>query len=166
MEIRNMKREDFEEIAELQVLAWKNAYKDIVEDDYLEKLNVASWIEKRKNKLDEFIKNRIVVVEDGVILGNCKYEDYNDEKYSEYDGEIVAIYTRFDKKNIGVGTMLVEEVKKRFKKQSKKGIIIWCLKENYLARKFYEKMNGKLIGERKTNISGQEYDEVAYGIKI
>ena len=45
-------------------------------------------------------------------------------------------------------------------------MIIWCLKENYPSRKFYEKMGGAVIGEHKTNIWYKDYDEVGFLYKL
>lgn len=41
-------------------------------------------------------------------------------------------------------------------------MVIWCLKENKNARKFYEKMGGKLYKTRNIEIENKEYAEVCY----
>ena len=45
-------------------------------------------------------------------------------------------------------------------------MVLWCLKDNVLARKFYEKMGGIIIKERLIHIGNKDYEEVAfeYGI--
>ena len=41
-------------------------------------------------------------------------------------------------------------------------MILWCLKENYNSRKFYEKMGGNLYGENEIEKGGKKYKEVGY----
>lgn len=41
-------------------------------------------------------------------------------------------------------------------------MIIWCLKENYPSRKFYEKIGGIYCGETTRIIGNKEYSEVGY----
>ena len=41
-------------------------------------------------------------------------------------------------------------------------MIIWCLKENYSSRKFYEKMGGTIIGEKTINFGNKDYMEVGF----
>ena len=41
-------------------------------------------------------------------------------------------------------------------------MIIWCFKNNYPSRAFYEKMGGKLCGETFCVRGGKEYKEVGF----
>ena len=41
-------------------------------------------------------------------------------------------------------------------------MIIWCFKENYQSRAFYEKMGGKLCGESSCIRGNKEYKEVGF----
>ena len=45
-------------------------------------------------------------------------------------------------------------------------MIIWCLKDNYSSRKFYEKMGGEVVGEHEIEIGGRAYQEVGFGYYI
>ena len=65
------------------------------------------------------------------------------------------------KKN-GIGKALVEYVKNEFRKNNLNKMIIWCFKENYLSRAFYEKMGGKLCGYSSCIRGDKEYKEVGF----
>ena len=41
-------------------------------------------------------------------------------------------------------------------------MILWCLKDNYPSRAFYEKMGGKYCGENLIIKGNKEYKEVGY----
>lgn len=49
------------------------------------------------------------------------------------------------------------------KNKNKSKMVIWCLQKNENARRFYEKMGGKLLQEEKHLIrDGKRYKEVGY----
>ena len=45
-------------------------------------------------------------------------------------------------------------------------ILIWCLKENMNARKFYEKIGGVEYSQRKIKIGDKLYDEICYKYNV
>ena len=45
-------------------------------------------------------------------------------------------------------------------------MILWCLKENYPSKTFYEKMGGKLLQEKDIKFGDKTYKEVAFGYNI
>ena len=46
-------------------------------------------------------------------------------------------------KRHGIGKKLMKYVINEFKNSKKEKMILWCLKENYPSRAFYESMGGK-----------------------
>ena len=58
---------------------------------------------------------------------------------------------------------MIKYAANELKKQNKNKVLIWCLKDNFCARKFYEKINGIILGYKKSNIGEKYYDEIAYG---
>mgnify|MGYP000233697553 CR=1 FL=1 len=61
---------------------------------------------------------------------------------------------------------------KELKKQNKNKVLIWCLKDNLNARKFYERINGKVLGfkdcdeDEKVLIAAQGWAEEKNGFTI
>ena len=49
-----------------------------------------------------------------------------------------------------------------FKDKNLKKMIIWCFKDNYKARNFYEKMDGSYCGESSCVRGNKEYKKVGY----
>ena len=73
-----------------------------------------------------------------------------------------ALYVKPEEKRKGIGKALIEYVKNEFRKNNLNKMIIWCFKNNYPSRAFYEKMGGKLCGETFCVRGGKEYKEVGF----
>ena len=84
----------------------------------------------------------------------------------EIDCEIVALYVKPDFKYKGIGTKLFEFALNEFKSKNRRKMIIWCLKENKPARKFYTKMCGVMVKEKIVKIGEKEYSEVGFEYNI
>ena len=140
IKIRQAKLEDLQSIAEIKVIGWKSAYRGIVADEYLNSISVSDQIYKLKNSYS--IENIFVAENDNEILGYCRFYDY--DKFincdEEIDCEIREIYVRPDFKRKGIGSELFLHTKQYFKQNEKKKLCLSCLRDNYNARKFYEKM--------------------------
>ena len=140
---------------------WKKEYRGIIDDEILDNLNRNEKIKKWREHYT--VGNVIVAEENGVVLGYCKYDDNVVSKNTDIDSEIIAIYVDCDKLGRGVGRKLVEYVMNDLRNKNKSKMIIWCLEKNENARKFYEKMGGKLITDEKYfKKNGKRYKEVGY----
>lgn len=136
MIIRKATEEDVEQIAEIVVEDWKKAYVGIIDKGWLDSMSVESQCQKEINRVHKCT----VAVEENEILGYAWNEMNGDEKA---DCEIVALYVRYAKRNCGIGKALFLNSKDLFRAAGKKQMVIWCLKDNVEARKFYERMGGK-----------------------
>ena len=159
--IRNVEVDDLDSVADIIVKGWQTAYKGIIDDDYLASMNKDTIREKRK---EDYQEGSFIVAElNKEIVGFTRY--YDDNRYSiDYpvDCELMAIYVKPELKYQGIGTKMFNYVIKDFKSKNKKRMVIWCLKDNYPSRKFYEKMGGILIGEKEFIKVGNSYPEVGY----
>ena len=161
--IRNAELKDIDQVAKLNAEDWKKFYKGIIDDEYLNSITAKEKAERMKKIFDK--DKFIVAVHDDEILGFCRYCDYTreDTKNKNYDCELCAIYVRADLvKKIGIGRALFEYVLNYFKSKGKKKMVVYCLAKNYPARKFYEKMGGKVLKYIDIDIGGKSYEEVAY----
>lgn len=160
--IRKIELKDLRAVSEIVVRGWQTAYRGIVADEYLDKLNVEEVYQKR---LKDYNKDGFIVAEQNKnIVGFCRYQIGNkyQDKYPEIDCEICALYVKPEEKRKGIGKSLVEYVKNKFRKDNLNKMIIWCLKENYSSREFYEKMGGKYCGETTCIRGNKEYYEAGY----
>ena len=159
--IRKAKYDDIEQMADININDWKKVYKGIISQKILDNLNREERIQKWQQSFN--FEKTIVAEQNGVVLGYCRYEDNVVHDENDIDSEIIAIYVDYERIGKGIGRKLVEHVIDIFKKQKKNKMVIWCLEENLNARKFYEKMGGKLIENQKYFEKDEgKYKEVGY----
>ena len=166
IKIRNIKKEDIPEVVNIQIDGWRASYKGMIDDEYLENMNVENKIKMREK---DYKENRFIVAEiNNEIVGFCRYTD-NMEKTPEtpeVDCELRALYVKPELKHNGIGKKMFQYAVNEFKNMGKTKMVLWCLKDNVLARKFYEKMGGKIIKERLIHIGNRDYEEVAFEYNI
>lgn len=160
--IRNVKKEDLRDVAEIVVEGWKTSYKDIIDNMFLDNLSVEETYQKR---LNDYTENKFIVAElNDEIVGFCRYKVGNNyrDKYPEVDCEISALYVKPNYKRKAIGKELINYSINDFKDNFCSKMIIWCLKDNYPSRAFYEKMGGAYCGEKNLQLGDKEYKEVGY----
>ena len=155
MIIRKATEEDARQIAEIVVEDWKNAYRGIIDSDYLDALNVEERYQREKQRYQVYT----VAAEDREVLGFAWNETAGDEAS---DCEIIALYVRYAKRNSGIGKILFRNSVEYFRAAGKKKMIIWCLKDNAEARRFYEKMGGQVYKSGTHPWGSRDYDMISY----
>jgi len=141
--LRKAKIEDADQIVRIKINNWQENYRGLIDQEYLDKMDVFQEIEARK----EFILNQtnneeLLVYEDGIneILGFVAYKRSCEQ--NEYDSELQAIYVDEKAKGKGVGKQMIQFVLKSLREDGKHRMILWCLKDNIKAKTFYEKNGG------------------------
>ena len=153
--IRQATKEDARQIAEILVEDWKKAYRGIIDSDYLDSMNVE---ERYQRELQRYQIYRVAVA-GKEVLGFTWNEMADDEAA---DCEIIAIYIRYAKRKGGIGRALFRDSVEIFRTAGRKKMIIWCLRDNAEARKFYEKMGGIVYKTGAHQWGNREYDMISY----
>ena len=105
--IRSMKISDVPRVAEINVLGWRNAYRNIISDDFLfSKMMVHKSIERALNNFDDG-KSESYVYDDGIIKGFLKmgFSEDNDEAGSF---EVWALYVDPFMQRQGIGVAMMD----------------------------------------------------------
>ena len=164
--IRKATINDAEKVAKIKIEGWQTAYRGIIDDEFLDNMNLNEEIEK-KNNIEDGVD--IIVAElDNEIVGFCLYRNYikDSESYPNADCELSSLYVRSSLKRRGIGTKLMQHVIQKLQNQGKTKMILGCLKENYPSRAFYEKMGGKVLKTEKIAFGNKEYEETIYEYDI
>ena len=164
--IRDIKKEDIPQVVDMQISGWRAAYKGMIDDEYLENMNVEKKIKMREK---DYKETRFIVAEiNNEIVVFCRYTDNMEKTLEtpEVDCELRALYVKPEVKHNGIGKKMFQYAVNEFKNMGKTKMVLWCLKDNVLARKFYEKMGGKIIKERLIHIGNRDYEEVAFEYNI
>ena len=164
LKIKPMKIEDARSVAEIHTKAWQFAYKGIVPQVFLDKLDVN---QREKNWKQGFIEDpsliRLVAKdENNSILGFvCGLECRGNN--SQIDSELWAIYVSPEKTKCGIGNLLFKSFTQELKKRGFSKMNVWVLKDNKMARNFYEKMGGiQSEHTKEIDIGGKKLLELSY----
>ncbi|UHA72755.1 GNAT family N-acetyltransferase [Paenibacillus sp. 481] len=164
MHIRPARLEDANLIATVQVQSWRTTYKNIVADDYLQKLSVEKrreiW-EKIISQLDE--QNVLFVAEDesGSIVGFASGGPNREQEYP-YDCELYAIYLLEQVQGKGIGRALLHTFAQAMLSRHMTSMLVWVLKDNP-ALHFYKKLGGTAIDDKEVEIGSKMVKELSIG---
>ncbi len=160
--IRRAQIEDAPAIARVHIDTWRTTYPGIVPDEHLANLSYqhceAGWIEHLSNPHDE--RAFVAVAPTGQIVGFASGGPVR-EALDDFDGELYVLYVLKSTQGSGYGRLLVTHVARDLAGRGFHAMVIWALKDNPACR-FYEKLGGRLVGEKVVKIGGKQLLDVAY----
>jgi ribosomal protein S18 acetylase RimI-like enzyme len=165
--IRPAGLEDAAGIARVHVDSWRSSYKGLIADEFLAALSYERRTEVWSQYLSDLQHGRFLYVAEtrpSEIVGFVSAGPGR-EGDLEYQGELNAIYLLQLAQGQGLGRRLVDQVMHELCKRSFSSMLLWVLKDNQPARKFYEAVGGETLRERPIKIGNQVLIEVAYGWK-
>lgn len=162
--------EDAWALARVQNAAWLETYKGLVPDELLasltDEVRAQQWQSILKDP-DNFKSIAVYLVErdDGLIgFGQACRQRFEGLLDQGYDGEVSGIYLLKQAQGRGYGRLLFEALIDDLAAEGCKAVSLWVLRENTQARRFYEHLGGRLLGEQQhEDVPGGVITEVAYG---
>lgn len=149
-------------IARVHVESWRTTYAGIIAEEVLQALSA----ERREPVWSRIISQAegfmFVAEEDGQIVGFVHGADER-EGDPDYTGEVTAIYLLKQAQGRGLGRELMRAAAHELHRRGHTSLLLWVLKDNLPARRFYEALGGQLLREKTIEIGGQTLIEVAYG---
>ncbi len=134
--------EDIRGKAYVHWASWHEAYTGLIDQSYLDKLTLEKCVE-----IAYQWPNNILVAKDGDrVIGFVGAGTYRDRSVSE-TGEIFALYVLKEYYGTGVGRLLMQAAIEQFCPFPT--VILWVLKGNARAIRFYEKCGFRVDGEEK-----------------
>jgi len=160
--IREATPDDVPAIAKVHVLSWKESFIGIVPDAFLDKLTIENRIEAFGKRFGE--PNYQMYVAELGEAGVIGFADVGDPRYEvgDYDAELYAIYLFHEFQGKGIGALLFERIKEFLIEQGKNTMYLLALEVSPY-RPFYEKMGGRLVGQRKVQLMDIDFKAVVYG---
>jgi len=140
LEIRLATPSDAPAIASIHVRCWQEAYRHIVPDAVLDSLSVAAHEQLWRHGLESGAADaRLWIAEDaGSAVGFCATGSSSDDDATPETVEVGAIYLEPDRIGTGVGRTLFEHALKDLRERGFRTSTLWVLRDNRLARRFYE----------------------------
>jgi GNAT superfamily N-acetyltransferase len=164
IEIRNAVLNDAAGIATVHIISWRETYRGMVPDDFLENLSIQRRTAQWENSLSEpehAYHRAFVAVVDGQIIGFSNY-GFAIETDSDFRGELFALYLLQSAQGQGIGGRLARAAVDGLREMNIDSMMVWVLKDNP-TRKFYEHFGGMYLREKSIEIGGKQLVEVSYG---
>ena len=170
MFVRRMSRDDADAVAQLHTDAWKDAYRGIIDQDFLNAINVFERADNWKKQLSVASPASVALVAEKngkVIAFASGLENREPNLLPTCDCELWAIYTLPARKGIGAGRLLLNEFKKEMRLLGKTRLCLWVLKENAPAQQFYQKCGGvRSEVEKSVQVGQQSLPHYAYEFEL
>ncbi|MFF5840634.1 GNAT family N-acetyltransferase [Streptomyces massasporeus] len=164
--IREMTLADCEGVAQVRVGGWRSAYRGLMPQSYLDRLSVeedAEWRRTHLAQADGSVVNLVAEDTGGQIVGWACHGPYRDGEVRTEDAELYAIYVHPNQVGRGVGRALLTESVARCSAAGRGRLLLWVLKENDRARRFYERAGFRADGaEEPFEVDGVAVPEVRY----
>ncbi|GIN86576.1 acetyltransferase [Heyndrickxia sporothermodurans] len=165
MNIRIGEIKDIKQLATVHYESWISTYKGIFSKETIEKRTYETVLEQWRPRLENKAVNYqcfLAETAKGEIVAFAECGKERTEKYG-VDGELYTIYMLEAYQGKGIGKSLFYEVVEFLKEKGFQSFMLWVLKDNHSARRFYEKLGGELIAEKL--IGDTDIVEVAYSWK-
>ena len=137
--IRQATAQDAESLAALEVTSWRVAYRGLMPDTFLDGLSAAEKaMGLRRNLQKHGLSGRkrvLVARHEDEVLGFVRF---GAEEGAQI-GTLYLLYVRADVWGCGVGTALMQAAMVGFVELGVREAVLWVLRDNQRARRFYER---------------------------
>lgn len=169
--IRRARASDAPAIATVHVAAWHETYRGQIPESMLRALSVHDRTERWRRILtmpDPAMETAaFVALCDGrtvVGFGSCGRQRTPAHLADGLEGEISALYVLQAHHRRGLGRQLMAEMARDLTARGLRGAGLWVLRDNLPARRFYETLGARVVGQRiESRAPGHDLHEVAYG---
>jgi GNAT superfamily N-acetyltransferase len=166
MLIRQAQPEDAIAVAGVHVRSWQAAYRNILPNDYLDRLRPEDRAAKYDFATSDPMKpSTIIAVDEGAsatVLGFATTMPVIDSHMPGY-GELCALYVDPPHWGQGVGVTLLSGARTQMWQQGFRHAILWVLTGNVRAERFYKSDGWSADGvSRKATVWDIEVDEIRY----
>jgi ribosomal protein S18 acetylase RimI-like enzyme len=160
--IRPALQDDAAEIARVHVAAWRSSYRGLLADDFLASLSEAGYTDRWRRVIGDRASRVFVVEAPEGIVG---FASGGRERAGEsgFEGELYAIYIVAGSQRKGHGRELVRAIATVLREMDLHDMIVWVLRDNAAARKFYERLGGSYVRSQPITIGETTLEEVSYG---
>ncbi|WP_086993376.1 GNAT family N-acetyltransferase [Rhizobium sullae] len=155
-------------IATVHVASWKETYDGLMPEAILAGLSVTERTLRWQKILDQAeptLGTTFVAEHDGSIVGFAHGADQRSPSLRDlgFTGEITGIYMLKSFQQQGIGTALMRATAEMLQARRHRAASLWVLRENAVARRFYERLGGELVSEKEDRRDTMTLVEVAYG---
>jgi ribosomal protein S18 acetylase RimI-like enzyme len=162
--IRPARAEDAEAIARVRVDSWRETYRGMIPQSYLDAMKIeesrALW--EKVLTADSNVVTVFVAEYDSGIVGFASGNMLAQPKHG-FDAELSAIYVRREFQHAGIGRRLLAKTAAALEQRNARGLIVWVIAGNKRARAFFEGLGAELVLEQAFQWDGKDLMEAGYG---
>ncbi|MBV7243221.1 MULTISPECIES: GNAT family N-acetyltransferase [unclassified Streptomyces] len=154
--VRDMRIDDCEAVATVRVRGWQHAYRGLLPQPYLDRMDIAEETGLRRRYFEERGETVNVVAElpDGTVTGWACVGPHRAEDHGRPGCELYAIYVLPEHIGTGTGRALLAELTARAAAAGHPDMALWVLRDNGPARRFYERAGFRPDGAEDTFTAG------------
>jgi ribosomal protein S18 acetylase RimI-like enzyme len=167
--IRQATLENIHDIAAIHLASEQAAYKNIVDQPFLDKKTSEEYEVKWKGWLIEEGIDVSILYDGNIPKGFISYGRMQtpppgtSKIRPQYTSEIFAIHIHPDYWRQGLGQSLILNAVQNLKDQKHQSVCLWVLAKNERATKFYDHLGGKRLGKRMIEVGRFKLKEICYG---
>jgi ribosomal protein S18 acetylase RimI-like enzyme len=152
---------DAAELARVHIEAWRETYPGMLPQAYLDGMNFAIHARRWRWRLTKGQEVTLAAETAGGLVAYAS-GDWSRAGAPSGEAEISTLYVLKRAQRSGVGRRLMTGAARTLAARGATSLIIWVLRENTPARRFYERMGGRCELERGEAIAGRVVPSVAY----
>ena len=162
-EIRQATVKDCPGLAQVQVDSYRTAYAGLFPQSYLLRFSYEEQEQDWREWLAAGTEDVLLVAvsaEDqvmGYVLARA-----DPDLFPGYNAEILALHVRQSSQRKGIGQALLGRAVEELEARECASVMLWTLKGNP-ARRWYEHLGGKVVGEKSFRVEDWDIVEIAYG---
>ena len=162
MIVKRASLEDVPSIATIHVRAWRRAYSNVIDPQFLRDLSIEDRIPRWRAILERNDSQTLVATVDGQVVGFVSYGECRDQDASIEDGEIWALYVDPKVWRQGIGRALMQRAIQELRDLGSSKTLLWVFSRNLRGIGFYQSLGFvRLVGSEKTfELGGREVEEV------
>ncbi len=146
MRIRPAGAGDFETIAELHAASWRDAYRGLLPDVFID-YEMDGELKKYWRDIALSDDDFVLVAENQEIVGFILV-------WGEARPYIESLHVDPERRSGGVGESLMRAAARELQSRGHSTAHLWVMTGNPRARAFYERLGGKVTGEDQRNVFG------------
>ncbi|GAA5210465.1 GNAT family N-acetyltransferase [Streptomyces thinghirensis] len=168
--VREMTLADCDRVSAIRVRGWQTAYRGLVPQPYLDRLDVSEDAARRRDlfaRAPDHVVNLVAEDAGGEVVGWACHGPYRDGEQLTADAELYALYVDAGRFGTGVGQALLGESVRRCTAAGHARMLLWVLEGNARARRFYERSGFRADGtEEPFEVDGVAVPEVRYAGRL
>jgi len=164
MNIRTATPADIPSIARVHMESWRDTYRGLVSDDFLDNLQLDARIARWQQRLANPDSGEFAYVAEDVGGDVIAFATGGPEEsgHTTYKAELRALHVSKPCQGIGLGKQLFIAIARHLQNLGYTSLLLWVLKGNP-AQQFHVKLGGIYVADRIEEFAGGHIPEVAYG---